>query len=180
MLLAEQLAPGRFRIVDLTVDAFSGSHTAFRRDPHVHRKTLDEFFERTGRDFARFNYLGEWHSHPSFSVHPSNDDIRSMTEIVEDADSGINFAVLPVLCSKRHKKIIGRVSVVGQFECNRPRALLAMSRIKRTNRTNGITNRSTNQSVTRRSARGRNPCRGALSADQGIDTELTHDQNFKS
>lgn len=75
MLMAEQLSPDHFRIVDFSVDSFSGSHTHFRRDPRVHRATLDKFFERTGRDYARFNYLGEWHSHPSFSVRP-----RSLSE----------------------------------------------------------------------------------------------------
>jgi len=97
MLFAEQLAPGRFRVVDFSVDAFSGSHTAFRRDPVVHKKTLDQFFERTGRDFARFNYLGEWHSHPSFSVYPSGDDIEAMTELVEDKRLLIDFAVLLIV-----------------------------------------------------------------------------------
>ena len=94
MLLGEQLAPGRFCVVDFSLDRLSGSHTTFRRDPETHRQTLEEFFKRTGRNFERFNYLGEWHSHPSFSVHPSKDDICTMTEIVEDRSAIINFAVL--------------------------------------------------------------------------------------
>jgi proteasome lid subunit RPN8/RPN11 len=97
MLLAEQLAPSRFRVVDFSIDSFSGSHTTFRRDPIAHRQTLDEFFQRTGKDFERFNYLGEWHSHPSFSVRPSIDDIRTMIELVEDRNSIINFAVLLII-----------------------------------------------------------------------------------
>jgi hypothetical protein len=84
-------------VVDFSLDPLSGSHTAFRRDPQAHRQTLDEFFKRTGRDFERFNYLGEWHSHPSFSVHPSIDDIRTMTEMVEDQSSIITFAVLLIV-----------------------------------------------------------------------------------
>ena len=44
MLMAEQLAPGTFRVVDFSLDPLSGSHTAFRRDPKLHQKTLDEFF----------------------------------------------------------------------------------------------------------------------------------------
>jgi hypothetical protein len=47
------------------------------------------FFER----YRRFNYLGEWHSHPSFSVQPSFEDIESMTDIVENGNSTITFAV---------------------------------------------------------------------------------------
>jgi integrative and conjugative element protein (TIGR02256 family) len=97
MLMAEQLAPDHFCIVDFSLDAFSGSHTRFRRDPETHQKTLDEFFERTGRNFQRFNYLGEWHSHPSFSVQPSAEDIQSMMDIVEDGNPAITFAMLLIL-----------------------------------------------------------------------------------
>jgi hypothetical protein len=97
MLLAEQLAPGHFRVVDFSIDSITGSHSEFRRDPAKHRQTLDEFFQRTGRDFRRFNYLGEWHSHPCFSVRPSPADISTMTEIVEDEASEITFAALLIV-----------------------------------------------------------------------------------
>jgi integrative and conjugative element protein (TIGR02256 family) len=70
---------------------------AFRRDPHAHQNTLDKFFQQTGRDFQRFNYLGEWHSHPSFSVRPSPQDIQTMTDIVQDRNSLISFAVLLIV-----------------------------------------------------------------------------------
>jgi integrative and conjugative element protein (TIGR02256 family) len=97
MLLAEQLKPAHFCIVDFSLDSFSGSHTEFRRDPQTHQRTLEEFFRRTGRDFRRFNYLGEWHSHPSFSVRPSAQDVSTMTDIVEDPSSLITFAVLLIV-----------------------------------------------------------------------------------
>lgn len=97
MLFAVQLAQSNFRIVDFSLDAFSGSHTNFRRTPEAHRKALDAFFERTGRDYQRFNYLGEWHSHPSFSVRPSAEDIETMTDIVQNRNSSISFALLLIV-----------------------------------------------------------------------------------
>ncbi len=97
MLMAEQLAPGRFRLVDFSVDSITGSHAEFKRDPAKHQQTLDDFFRRTGQDYRRFNYLGEWHSHPAFSVRPSPADITTMTEIVEDETSVITFAVLLIV-----------------------------------------------------------------------------------
>jgi integrative and conjugative element protein (TIGR02256 family) len=97
MLLAEQMKPGHFCVIDFSLDPLSGSHTGFRRDPEAHQNALDEFFRRTGQDFQRFNYLGEWHSHPSFSVHPSTRDIDTMTEIVENQTSLITFAVLLIV-----------------------------------------------------------------------------------
>ena len=97
MLFAEQLNPKHFSIIDFSLDAFSGSHAAFGRDPGSHQTTLDQFFERTGGDFQRFNYLGEWHSHPSFSVHPSAQDLQTMMDIVEDRSSIVSFAVLLIV-----------------------------------------------------------------------------------
>ena len=97
MLFAEQLAPSRFRVIDLSMDLYSGSHSNFRRDPSAHEEALNAFFERTGRNFARFNYLGEWHSHPSFSVRPSSEDVVTMTELVSDERSAIAFAVLLIV-----------------------------------------------------------------------------------
>jgi proteasome lid subunit RPN8/RPN11 len=97
MLFAEQIIADHFRIVDFSLDAYSGSHTAFRRDPLTHQRMLDKFFQRTGHDYARFNYLGEWHSHPSFSVHPSPEDVGTMTDIVHNKGSAITFAVLLIV-----------------------------------------------------------------------------------
>ena len=97
MLMAEQLSPDHFRIVDFSVDSFSGSHTHFRRDPQAHRAALDDFFERTSRDYERFNYLGEWHSHPSFSVRPSAEDVATMVDIVGAPGSTIAFAILLIV-----------------------------------------------------------------------------------
>src|SRR5215475_1113383 len=97
MLFAEQIRPDYFRIIDFSLDSFSGSHITFRRDPEAHQSTLNQFFQRTGRDFQRFNYLGEWHSHPSFSVRPSAQDIQTMMDLVEDRNSVISFAILLII-----------------------------------------------------------------------------------
>ncbi len=96
MIFAEELSPGNFLVMDFSLDARSGSSSTFSRDPDFHRQALNDFFRRTGHDFKRFNYLGEWHSHPSFSAHPSHEDIATMTELVETSDN-ISFAVLMIV-----------------------------------------------------------------------------------
>jgi Prokaryotic homologs of the JAB domain len=48
-------------------------------------------------NFKRFNYLGEWHSHPSFLPEPSATDHKSMREMIEDPKLGANFVVLMVV-----------------------------------------------------------------------------------
>ena len=97
ILLAEQLAPGHFHVIDFSLDLYSGSDAYFQRDPAVHQRVMDAFFEKTDRDFSRFNYLGEWHSHPSFPVHPSQEDIDTMTNLVEHSRSEITFALLLIV-----------------------------------------------------------------------------------
>ncbi|MGV1941012.1 Mov34/MPN/PAD-1 family protein [Agrobacterium sp. 22-211-1] len=97
LLLAEQLDDqGRFRVVDVTVDPNGGESAYFERRPELHATALEEFFERNGHDFGRFNYLGEWHSHPSFPVEPSITDIRTMQAMVEDVGN-IDFSVLMIV-----------------------------------------------------------------------------------
>lgn len=96
MLFAEQLSPAHFRVMEFSLDEHSGSQGSFTRDPDMHAQALEDFFRRTGHEFSRFNYLGEWHSHPSFSTHPSLEDIATMTDLVEESE-GISFAVLMVV-----------------------------------------------------------------------------------
>lgn len=106
VLMAEHLEQERFRIVDITVQQARGTEVCFIRDLDEHQAQLREFFERTGRDYTRFNYLGEWHSHPSFTPSPSDTDIRTMQSIVEDGRVGVLFAAL----------VIARLNVSGVIE----------------------------------------------------------------
>jgi integrative and conjugative element protein (TIGR02256 family) len=94
--MGEQLEPGRFRIVDFSVDSISGSYAHFVRSPEHHQAALDAFFAKTGSDFSRFNYLGEWHSHPNFPTLPSAEDMASMADLV-NGERNITFAVLMIV-----------------------------------------------------------------------------------
>jgi predicted nucleotide-binding protein/proteasome lid subunit RPN8/RPN11 len=97
VLVGEHQGEHRFRLVDLSVQRGGGTHGGFDRRPDPHRAFLDDFFRRTGGEFERFNYLGEWHSHPSFSVHPSTIDLAQMQAIVEEEDAARLFAILLVV-----------------------------------------------------------------------------------
>lgn len=92
MLFGEHISAGEFRVVDATV-AGQGSVASFLRELSEGLLHLEAFFRRTKRDYRRFNYLGEWHSHPSFTLNPSSADDRAMLDIVEDPDTGARFAV---------------------------------------------------------------------------------------
>ena len=92
--MGEHVRDEVFRAIDISVQRSGGSHACFIRRPHEHQKELDEFFARTGADYTRFNYLGEWHSHPSFEPLPSITDMHTMQSIVDDPAVGVNFLVL--------------------------------------------------------------------------------------
>lgn len=96
VLMGEQIEPGHFRIVDLSIDKEAGGRAHFVRSPEAHAEALAAFFERTGNEYSRFNYLGEWHSHPRFPVAPSVQDAASMIELVH-GERGIDFAVLLIV-----------------------------------------------------------------------------------
>jgi proteasome lid subunit RPN8/RPN11 len=58
---------------------------------------MRRFFRRTGTDYGRFNYLGEWHSHPLYLAVPSATDLAQMQLIVEDGLDAPLFAVLLIV-----------------------------------------------------------------------------------
>ena len=92
MLFAEHVANDEFRVLEATV-AGTGSIAAFFRSVAEGLRRLEKFFDRTKHDYRRFNYLGEWHSHPSFALVPSATDDDTMFEIVTDQSTGARFAV---------------------------------------------------------------------------------------
>lgn len=94
--MAEQLAPSSFQIVDFSVDSITGTAAHFCRNPEQHAAALEDFFVRTGYEYSRYNYLGEWHSHPDFSVAPSSQDISTMSELVR-GERNIDFSLLMIV-----------------------------------------------------------------------------------
>ena len=97
VLVAEHIGADLFRLVDFSVQRSGGTAACFVRRPEHHKRFVAAFFRRTKDDFERFNYLGEWHSHPSFSADPSGVDVAQMQAIVEGGPEAPLFAVLLVL-----------------------------------------------------------------------------------
>lgn len=96
VLAAEQIADGRFLVVDLSVQR-NGTHSHFERDPVQHREFIRRFHERMGHKPERFNYLGEWHSHPAYPAMPSDVDFCQMQYLVEDVEQKSSFLVLMIV-----------------------------------------------------------------------------------
>jgi [CysO sulfur-carrier protein]-S-L-cysteine hydrolase len=98
ILMARQIVPGCFEIVDFSVDELTGGRSHFVRDPVFHNAFLDQFFEKTGHDYENYNYIGEWHSHPRLPILPSLTDLESMQDLV-CGELNIPFAFLLVVRS---------------------------------------------------------------------------------
>jgi proteasome lid subunit RPN8/RPN11 len=97
VLVGEHVAHDEFRVVDLSVQRSGGTESCFVRHPKKHRRFMRNFFRRTGAEYARFNYLGEWHSHPLYLPVPSTTDVSQMQLIVEDGPEAPLFAVLLII-----------------------------------------------------------------------------------
>ena len=95
--MGEHVGDDVFRVVEISVQRSGGSAAHFVRDPAEHQASLNAFFTRTDGDYGRFNYLGEWHSHPTFEPLPSPVDVATMQLLVENAGVGANFLVLLVV-----------------------------------------------------------------------------------
>lgn len=96
VLMAEHTGPNQFDVLDLSIHN-RGTIAYFLRKVEEAVTRLKSFFARANHDYVRFNYLGEWHSHPTFELEPSGKDDHSIREIVEDPDLGANFVVLLIV-----------------------------------------------------------------------------------
>ena len=96
-LFGEQLAPSTFRVTDLTIQRRPGTFARFVVDLVDAGRAAVAFFQRTEHDYSRHNYIGEWHSHPSFAVQPSATDVGTMRQLVGSEDFNGSFAVLMIV-----------------------------------------------------------------------------------
>lgn len=96
VLMGEHVGPNHFAVRQLTVHR-PGAVARFVRHLGGVVGAIKRYCQAHGNDFQRFNYLGEWHSHPLFSVHPSAQDHATMRELITDYRVGANFLVLMVV-----------------------------------------------------------------------------------
>jgi proteasome lid subunit RPN8/RPN11 len=111
ILMGEHIAEGVYRIQNVTVQGRAGTFASFVRLAKEVVVPLQHFFRKTRHDYKRFNYLGEWHSHPSFLPRPSMQDSETMWEMLQDAEIGANFAVLLVVRLSQGHQVEGTAMV---------------------------------------------------------------------
>jgi proteasome lid subunit RPN8/RPN11 len=111
LLFGEHLSDDTFRIADFTVQRTGGTRVHFVRNPEQHASQLASFFDRSGRDYTRFNYLGEWHSHPSFPPTPSSLDLIEMSRLIKNGAVGASFLVLLIVRLRLFGLLVGTASL---------------------------------------------------------------------
>ncbi len=105
ILMAEHTGINEFTVREITVHS-RGTYACFIRRIEDALGKLRSFFQKTEHDYLRFNYLGEWHSHPLFVPYPSKKDDISMLQIVQDDMVGANFAVLLIVKLNPNSQLI--------------------------------------------------------------------------
>ena len=108
LLMAEHVGTNEFVVREVTITR-QGTFASFVRHIRDVWAILRRFFDRTTHDYARFNYIGEWHSHPSFDPFPSTQDHWTMREIIADRTVGANFVVLLVVKLGPEQALVGTV-----------------------------------------------------------------------
>ena len=96
-IFGEQLSPSSFLASTLTFQKQKGTFARFFVDLTQAAQDALSFFNKTQHRYSRFNYIGEWHSHPSFTVHPSATDIESMRNLVTVSTFKGSFAILMIV-----------------------------------------------------------------------------------
>ena len=94
ILFGEHVGEMDFRVVEATMQEHGGSDGTFRREAGKARRAIKKLSRRYGQNPERFNYLGEWHSHPNTLVLPSLDDELTMRGLLADSEVAASFLVL--------------------------------------------------------------------------------------
>lgn len=117
ILMGEHIGPDTFRVKEITIQRKGGTFAAFIRMVEEILAPLLAFFDTTKHDYKRFNYLGEWHSHHSFTLTPSGQDHTTMYDLVMDSQLGACFILLLLVKPDHHGQLEGSIMV---YQPNKP------------------------------------------------------------
>ncbi len=109
--MAEHVGENAFCVRSLTVQRRGGSFATFLRAVEAFLDPLRNFFRQNKYNYTKFNYVGEWHSHPSFVPTPSETDHRTMWSIINDPQVGAFFVALLIVKLDENEEFVGSVTV---------------------------------------------------------------------
>lgn len=98
MLFAHHLSHNDFKVLEATIAGeYLGTFSRFVRGLASGLKRLAMFYEKHNFRYSKYNYLGDWHSHPNFALDPSVTDDKSMVDMLMDSKVGASFLVLLIV-----------------------------------------------------------------------------------
>jgi len=91
ILIGRKIEESSFEIIDISISDEDRKFffSSFFRGIKKSEKLLRYHFKRKSG-----YYIGEWHSHPKFSLSPSYQDINTMIGILNDKNYGVSFTIL--------------------------------------------------------------------------------------
>jgi integrative and conjugative element protein (TIGR02256 family) len=110
VLMGRHVSENMFSVADMSIQG-GGTFASFIRQVQHAVDSLRNYFARSGHSYRTHNYLGEWHSHPSFLPVPSSQDVASVQEIATDPQVGANFVVLVIVKLTEVYEIEGSATV---------------------------------------------------------------------
>jgi hypothetical protein len=111
VLMGEHVGLDTFRVSHITIQKRGGTFATFVRIVNDILGPLQRFFSATKHEYKRFNYMGEWHSHHSFALRPSEADHVTMEEIANDSELGARFVLLFLVKLDSTGRVDGTVTV---------------------------------------------------------------------
>jgi [CysO sulfur-carrier protein]-S-L-cysteine hydrolase len=106
VLMGEHVGNDSFKVTSITIQQ-PGTVSRFIRRIEEAVGSIKKFFKSTEHNYSRFNYIGEWHSHPLFEPIPSFQDDASMLDLITDGSLGANFVVLLIVKLDANQSLIG-------------------------------------------------------------------------
>ncbi|WP_461640536.1 Mov34/MPN/PAD-1 family protein [Labilibaculum euxinus] len=100
ILIGKKIEDKSFEIVDVSVSDEDNKYsiTSFIRGIKKSDMLLRKHYKRKSG-----YYIGEWHSHPKFSLSPSCQDIATMIGILADDNYGVTFNILMITKMNNNK-----------------------------------------------------------------------------
>lgn len=91
ILIGRKIEDRTFEIIDISVSDEDNKYSIASFIRGIKKSDMllwKHYKKKTGY------YIGEWHSHPKFSLSPSPKDIATMLGILDDDNYGVTFAIL--------------------------------------------------------------------------------------
>ena len=104
MLFAQHFSTNEFKVLEVTVAMeYLGTMSRFIRGIVSGLRQLAKFYKYHNYFYSKYNYLGDWHSHPNFKFYPSATDDASMFKLLYDVEVGAYFLVLLIVKIKNNQ-----------------------------------------------------------------------------